>query len=85
MSTTADQISLGSRGLPRGGFKATLHIFRQGRWWPPDTRFCKVGARGDDLDQLELERTLMLDGFCGDFEETERRLRIRSAGSILAC
>jgi hypothetical protein len=26
--------------LPRGGFRATVHIFRQGRWWPPDTRLC---------------------------------------------
>ena len=39
VSTTADDIEFGITRLPRGGFKATVHIFRGGRWWP-DRKLC---------------------------------------------
>ena len=59
MSTTADEIEFEIKRLPRGGFKATVHIFRGGRWWPPDTKLC--------LSQLEAMRwinsRLVLCGF----------------------
>jgi hypothetical protein len=40
MSTTADDIEFGITRLPRGGVKATVHIFRGGRWWPPEVKLC---------------------------------------------
>jgi|HubBroStandDraft_6_1064221.scaffolds.fasta_scaffold220183_2 hypothetical protein len=38
----ADEIELEIKRLPPpgSGVRATVHIFRQGRWWPPDTRIC---------------------------------------------
>jgi hypothetical protein len=36
MNTTADDIEFGITRLPRGTFKATVHIFRGGGWWPPE-------------------------------------------------
>ena len=40
MNTTDDDIELGITRLPRGTFKATVHIFRGGGWWPPDAKLC---------------------------------------------
>ena len=40
VSTTADEIEFEIKRLPRGGSRATVHIFREGRWWPPDTKPC---------------------------------------------
>jgi hypothetical protein len=34
--TAADAIEFEIKRLPRGGFKTTVHMFRGGRWWPPD-------------------------------------------------
>jgi hypothetical protein len=35
----AEEIEFEIKRVPRS-FRATVHIFRQGRWWPPDTRIC---------------------------------------------
>jgi hypothetical protein len=32
-----DEIEIEIKRLPKGGFRATVHIFREGRWWPPDS------------------------------------------------
>jgi hypothetical protein len=40
VSITADEIEFEIKRLPRGGCRATAHIFREGRWWPPDTQLC---------------------------------------------
>jgi hypothetical protein len=38
VSSTADEIEFEIKRVPRGGFKATVHIFRGGRWWPSDSK-----------------------------------------------
>jgi hypothetical protein len=38
--TAADEIEFAIKRLPRGAFRATVHIFRGGRWWPPDSKLC---------------------------------------------
>lgn len=64
MSTTADEIEFEITRLPRGGFKATVHIFRGGRWWPPDTKAC--------VSELEAMRWINSRlALCG-FEEAYR-------------
>jgi hypothetical protein len=40
LNTTADDIEFGITRLPRGTFKAAVHIFRGGGWWPPDAMLC---------------------------------------------
>jgi hypothetical protein len=36
----AREIEFEIKRLPSGHFRATLHLFRRGRWWPPETRLC---------------------------------------------
>ena len=38
--TAADEIEFEIKRLLRGGVKATVHVFRGGRWWPPDAKLC---------------------------------------------
>jgi hypothetical protein len=64
VSTPADEIEFGITRLPRGGFKATVHIFRGGRWWLPDTKLC--------VSELEAMRWINSRlALCG-FEEAYR-------------
>ena len=35
---SADEIEVEIKWLPKGGFRATVHSFRGGRWWPPDSK-----------------------------------------------
>jgi hypothetical protein len=34
----SDEIEFEIKRLPKGAFRATVHIFRGGRWWPPDSK-----------------------------------------------
>jgi hypothetical protein len=38
VNNSADEIEFEIKRLPRGGVKATVHLFGEGRWWPPDSK-----------------------------------------------
>jgi hypothetical protein len=40
MSDAGDEIEFEVKRLPRPVFQAKLHLFRRGRWWPPEVRIC---------------------------------------------
>jgi hypothetical protein len=45
--------------LPRGAFRATVHIFRGGRWWPPASKLCE-----SELEAMRwINSRLALQGF----------------------
>jgi hypothetical protein len=56
MSTSADEIEFGITRLPRGGFKATVHISRGDRWWPPDAKLLLSDLQAIDIDARPLKR-----------------------------
>jgi hypothetical protein len=40
MTDGAEEIEHEIEALPSGRFRVTLHIFRRGRWSPPESRIC---------------------------------------------
>jgi hypothetical protein len=62
--TAADEIEFAIKRLPRGGVKATVHIFRGGRWWPPDVKLC--------VSELEAMRWINSRLALSGFEEPYR-------------
>ena len=62
--TAADEIEFEIKGLLRGGFKATVHVFRGGRWWPPDAKLC--------VSELEAMRWINARLALSGFEEAYR-------------
>ena len=64
MSNEAEEIEFEIKPLLSGGYRATLHIFRLGRWWPPDTRI-----RASEREAMaSITARLVLSGFAEAYE-----------------
>jgi hypothetical protein len=47
----ADDIEFEIKRLPKGGFRATVHIFRGERWWPPDSGRASSGSAVEFIER----------------------------------